>query len=41
MYTPKPINTEDTVLEEGLLQLAELLAENVHDNWAAGRIAEG
>lgn len=41
MYTPKPINTEDTVLEEGFLQLAELLAENVHDNWAAGRIAEG
>ncbi len=41
MYTPKPINTENIVLDEELLQLAELLAENVHDVWAAGRISEG
>ena len=41
MYTPKPINTEDVVLDEELLKLAELLAENVHDVWAIGRINEG
>lgn len=41
MYTPNPINTENIVLDEELLKLAELLAENVHDVWAVGRISEG
>ena len=41
MYTPNPINTENIVLDEELLKLAELLAENVHDVWAKGRINEG
>jgi hypothetical protein len=41
MYEPKPIDTEDILLPEGLLSLTERLAENVHDVWAAGRIAEG
>ena len=40
-YTPNPINTTNVELSEGLLELVELLAENTHDNWAAGRIAEG
>ncbi len=41
MYTPEPIDTSDIVLPEELLELTELLARNVHDVWAAGRIAEG
>ena len=41
MYTPDPINTEDVVLPESLLALTEQIAENVHENWAAGRVAEG
>lgn len=40
-YTPNPIDTTDVVLSEKLLELVELLAENTHANWAAGRIAEG
>lgn len=40
-YTPNPINTDHVVLNEELLQLVEKLAENVHDVWAASRIAEG
>lgn len=41
MYQPKPIDTGSVVLPEDLLQLTERIAENVHENWAAGRIAEG
>ena len=41
MYTPKPIDTSDVILPEELLALTEKIAENVHDVWAAGRIAEG
>lgn len=41
MYQPKPIITEDVELPEELLALTEKLAENVHEVWAAGRIAEG
>ncbi len=41
MYDPKPIDTSDIVLPEELLSLTERIAENVHDVWAAGRIAEG
>jgi len=40
-YTPNPIDTTDVELSEELLGLVELLAENTHDNWSAGRIAEG
>lgn len=40
-YIPTPIDTTDVELSEELLELVELLAENTHDNWAAGRIAEG
>lgn len=40
-YTPTPIDTTDVELSEELLELVELLAENTHDNWAAGRISEG
>ena len=41
MYTPNPINTEDVILSDELLELTEMLAENTHDVWAAGRISEG
>ncbi|MBR2176546.1 MAG: Ryanodine receptor Ryr [Clostridia bacterium] len=41
MYTPKPIDTSDIQLSRELLELREKIAENVHDVWAAGRIAEG
>ena len=41
MYNPKPIDTKDVVLPEELETLIERIAENVHDIWAVGRIAEG
>ena len=41
MYKPNPINTSDVVLPDELLALTEKIAENVHEVWAAGRIAEG
>ncbi len=40
-YRPDPVKTENIVLPEELLQLTELIAKNVHENWAAGRLAEG
>ena len=36
-----PVDTSDIVLPEELLTLTEKIAENVHDVWAVGRIAEG
>ncbi len=41
MYTPKPIDTKDVKLPEDLVELTEKIAENVHENWAVGRIAQG
>lgn len=41
MYDPKPVNVDDVVLSDELLQLTERIAENVHDVWARGRISEG
>ena len=41
MYRPKPIDTGDASLPEELDALTELIAANVHDVWAAGRIEEG
>jgi len=41
MYKPKPIDTSNITLDEELLNLRELIAKNVHDVWAAGRIKEG
>jgi hypothetical protein len=40
MYVPKPIDTSKVELTPDLLKLTEILAENVHDTWAAQRIAE-
>ena len=41
MYTPEPINTENIVIPDELIELGEKIAENVHEVWAQGRIAEG
>jgi len=41
MYEPKPIDTGDVVVPDELLDLTEVIAENVHDVWSAGRMAEG
>ncbi|MBR5405221.1 MAG: Ryanodine receptor Ryr [Oscillospiraceae bacterium] len=41
MYTPKPIDTSGIELPEDLLALTEQIAENVHEVWASGRLAEG
>ena len=40
-YTPHPIDTSDVELDEELLRLTERIAENVHEVWAAARLAEG
>ena len=41
MYTPNPINTDDIVLTEDVLELAEQLAKNTHEVWASARVSEG
>lgn len=41
MYTPKPVDTSAVTLDKDLLALTEKIAENVHEVWAVGRIADG
>lgn len=41
MYKPNPIDTSAVQLPDELLELTEKIAENVHENWSAGRIADG
>ncbi|MBP3634490.1 MAG: Ryanodine receptor Ryr [Oscillospiraceae bacterium] len=41
MYKPDPVCTDHITLPVELQQLMEQIAENVHENWAAGRIADG
>ena len=41
MYKPNPIDTSAIELPADLLELTEQIALNVHENWSAGRIAEG
>lgn len=40
-YTPSPIDTDNVFLPPELSELQELLSKNVHETWAAGRIADG
>ncbi len=40
-YIPNPINTDDVELSPELIELTEQIARNVHEVWAAARIAEG
>jgi len=40
-YTPNPIDTTCVVLSDELLELAEQMAENVHEVWAKTRFDQG
>lgn len=40
-YIPKPIDTNDVVLTDDVLELSELIAKNTHEVWSAGRIRDG
>lgn len=40
-YIPQPLDTTGVELPEELNALVETMARNVHEVWAAGRIAEG
>ena len=40
-YIPEPLDTSEVVLPESLTPLIEMLAENVHDMWAKGRMNAG
>ena len=41
MYTPKPIDTSNVRLDGEIMELCELLSENTHEVWSAGRIKDG
>lgn len=41
MYQPNPKNLDSIRLPSELLALTEQIAENVHEVWAASRVAEG
>ena len=41
MYIPKPVDTSAVHLPDDLIALTEQIAENVHDIWVQGRIADG
>lgn len=41
MYTPEPKDTGNVTLPPELMELMEQIAEQVHDIWAQGRVAEG
>lgn len=40
-YIPHPIDLTDVSLPSSLNDLAEALAENVHETWASERISDG
>lgn len=40
-YKPNPIDTSKVELDEGILELAELLSKNTHEVWAVGKLKEG
>jgi class 3 adenylate cyclase len=40
-YLPRPVDTSRVKLPPGISKLTERLAENAHEVWAAGRLAEG
>lgn len=41
VYIPRPIDAQNIELAPEILELAERLAENAHDVWAAGRLRDG
>ena len=40
MYKPDPLDTSHVELPTELLELTEQIAQNVHENWSAARLAE-
>ncbi len=40
-YKPNPIDTEDVILPQELLDLTERMAENTHEVWAKNRVKQG
>ena len=40
-YIPSPLDTQDVELPETLETQCVVLARNVHEVWAQGRLAEG
>lgn len=40
-YTPQPIDTSKVEVPKELMDLADILARNVHDTWAQERIRQG
>lgn len=40
-YKPKPMDVSNINMPQELMDLAEEMARNVHEVWAAGRIADG
>lgn len=40
-YVPQPIDTNDVRLPEELNELVEMIAKNVHEEWAQLRIEQG
>lgn len=40
-YIPQPVDTSGIVLPTELSELAEQMAQNVHEVWSAGRMADG
>ena len=40
-YEPQPVDLDNIVLTDDLMELREAIAENAHDVWAAARIREG
>lgn len=40
-YIPRPIDTTGVALPKNLEELAERIAENVHEVWSAGRMNDG
>jgi hypothetical protein len=40
-YTPHPVDTSRVKLPSGVLDMCELIAENCHEVWSVGRIAQG
>jgi len=40
-YNPQPVDTSNIELSPVLMELAELMAENVHDVWAKTRLEQG
>ena len=40
-YTPTPVDTSTIILPEEYYPLREMIAANVHDNWAKARILQG